>query len=61
MRMIERGDGAGFALEALGELAAEILIATERSRRGVVCLVHVTHGARSDGSPNFVGTEPVSR
>ena len=56
--MIQRANGASFALESLAELRGlETLIATSRPTRVIARLPHLAHSARADGREDFVGTE----
>ena len=60
MGMVERGDGAGFALEALTESSWRNLMATTRLRR-VSRALDFAHTAGADSGENFVWSETRAR
>ena len=60
MGMIERGHGAGLALETLTELGLGDFDGDDTVQARIPSLLHVAHAARSDGREDFVGAESVA-
>ena len=60
VRAVERGNGLGFAIEALRELLLADLDRDDPIEPRVLRAIHVAHGAGSDGGENLVGTEAVA-
>ena len=57
--MIQRGDGAGFALEALTETLHRNFDGNVAVQASIASPVHLTHPAPADGSEDFMGAEGV--
>src|SRR5450755_3893691 len=57
MRMIQRGHGARFTLEPLGELILGHFDGDDAIEAGIECLPHLAHPTRSDRRKNLVRTE----
>ena len=55
--MIQRGDGAGFALEALSETLHRNFDGNVAVQAGIASPVHLAHPALADGPEDFVGAE----
>src|SRR5262249_43716397 len=60
MRMIQRGDGARFALETFGKLLAGNLDSDDAVEARVAGFVYFPHAARSDRRDDLVGSEVLS-
>ena len=58
--VVQRGYGAGFALEAFGEVRARELHGDGAVESGVAAFVHFAHPARADGDENFVWSQTGS-
>ena len=57
MRMVERGDGTGFTLEALAELGFGSLQGDDAIQARVAGLPHLAHAALADGGEDLVRTQ----
>src|ERR1700676_1641755 len=60
IRMIERGDGFGFALEALRELGGGNLDSYVAIQARIARAVDLAHAARADGRENLIGAQVVA-
>lgn len=58
--MIQRGDGAGFLLEASGVLSLERLDGDDAPEPGVARFPHLTHPACADRGEDLVRSEMVA-
>ena len=58
--MVQRGDGAGLALEAIAELLRGDFDGHVASQPRIVRLVHLAHAARADKREDFVRPEFVA-
>jgi hypothetical protein len=59
--VVQRGDGAGLALESLGELLLQDLDGDDAIEAGIAGLVDVAHATGADGGENFVGSQSSPR
>ena len=57
VRMVQSGDGAGFALEAVGELLRGDFDGDVASQPRIAGFPHFAHAAFADGGDDFVGAE----
>ena len=58
--VVERGDRAGFAGEALGELRVGNFDRDIAIQPGIMRAIHLAHAALADGRKDFVGAEFVA-
>ncbi len=61
VRMVQRGDSARLAPEAVAESFLRNLDGNDAVKTRVTRLVDLSHAARADQRENLVGTEPLSR
>jgi hypothetical protein len=55
--MVQGGDGAGLAFEAVGEGGLRELDRDRAVETGIAGLPHLSHAARAEGREQFVGSE----
>src|SRR5437867_6461769 len=58
--MIERGDGAGLALEPVGERPPRNLDGDRASEARIACAIHLSHAARAQRSLDLIRSQTLS-